>query len=131
MRRLGVVLMILLAPVVAQAAWVADLVWQDNATNESGFKVVRKVGATGAPEPVALVGANMTAFTDPGPFLEGVQYCWVILATNAAGDADRRAGDEACAVVLAKPQGATGVTAVFREMPDAAADALRQQLKRR
>ena len=101
----------------AWAAQVADLTWTDNATNESGVKVYRKVGPGGAETLVNTLGPDVTAFTDPGPLSDGVNYCWHVEAFNALGPAARVAGDEGCAISLAIPPGVTGVNVNIRVVP--------------
>ncbi len=63
--------------------------WNDNSTNESGFRIERStVGAAGPFVPLALLGANATAtvsYTDTGltPF---TAYYYRVLAYSASGD---------------------------------------------
>jgi uncharacterized protein YegL len=40
--------------------------WQDNSPNEQGFKIERKLGASGSYGEIANVGANVTSYTDAG-----------------------------------------------------------------
>ncbi|HNX34796.1 MAG TPA: Calx-beta domain-containing protein [Kiritimatiellia bacterium] len=72
---------------VTQASSVnAQLAWTDNASDETGFRIERKTNPTGAFTPVGMAAANVTTFTDAGPFSHGDVYYYRILATNAAGD---------------------------------------------
>jgi N-acetylneuraminic acid mutarotase len=58
--------------------------WADNAGTETGFKIERKRGSLGQFEPVAVVGANVTSFTDT-PLRSGASYWYRVRAFNAAG----------------------------------------------
>jgi RHS repeat-associated protein len=59
------------------------LSWTDNATNEQGFKVERKISGTFVQ--VASVAANSTSYTDAG--LSGAtQYTYRVRAYNSDGD---------------------------------------------
>ena len=59
------------------------LTWQDNATNESGYRIERsRDGYTWAQ--VATVGANSTAYTDSG-LARRTTYYYRVVAYNAAG----------------------------------------------
>ncbi len=62
-----------------------DLAWTDNANNETGFKIERKVGPRGNFVQIAVVGANVTTYSDPG-LTGGIEYFYRVRATNAAGD---------------------------------------------
>src|SRR4030095_4709128 len=63
------------------------LAWTDNANNETGFRVQRKKGATGAYTEIATRGANVTTYTDNDTALsDGTQYYYRICAYNSAGD---------------------------------------------
>lgn len=60
------------------------LVWNDNASNETGYKVERRTGSASFAQ-VALVGANTTTFTDTG--LNALTaYEYRVRAYNTAGD---------------------------------------------
>src|SRR5690606_29514768 len=58
--------------------------WQDNSTNESGFKVERAMGGGGFAQ-VATVGANVSNYTDSS-VMPGAQYTYRVRAYNSAGD---------------------------------------------
>ena len=70
------------------------LTWADNATNEDGFSVDRKVGETGAYVQVATLPPNTTTYLDLA-VQEGVTYCYRVKAFGASGTSD--ATNEACA----------------------------------
>lgn len=61
-----------------------DLTWQDNATDETGYKVARKTGESGTYSVIATTGANTTNYSDTG-LMDGVQYFYKIYAYNSAG----------------------------------------------
>ncbi|MBK8087521.1 MAG: fibronectin type III domain-containing protein [Chitinophagaceae bacterium] len=59
------------------------LLWTDNSTNESGFKVERKVG-TGVYSVVATVSSNVNTFNDNG-LTQNTTYTYRVYAYNSAG----------------------------------------------
>lgn len=63
----------------------ATLVWTDNSSDESGFRIERQIGS-GAFATLTTVGANVTSYNDSGLTL-GTMYTYRIVAYNAAGDA--------------------------------------------
>jgi len=62
-----------------------NLSWTDNSNNETGFKLERKVGATGSYTEVATLGANVTSYSNTG-LSASTSYYYRIRATNATGD---------------------------------------------
>src|SRR5438876_5364011 len=64
-----------------------SLAWTDNSGDETGFKVQRKQGATGAYTTIKTTVANVTTYTDnDSALLDGTQYYYKVSATNSAGD---------------------------------------------
>jgi len=59
------------------------LMWQDNSSDETGFRVYRKE-FSGAYSVVAELPANTTGFGD-GDVEPGVYYTWYVVAYNAGG----------------------------------------------
>jgi serine/threonine-protein kinase len=74
-----------LACSVTAATYRADLAWQDNSADETGFRIERQ-DAGGAFVSVGTVGANVTAFADE-PLSTNTDMCWQVVAYNSAGDA--------------------------------------------
>lgn len=68
------------------SATSAQLAWQDNAGDETAFRVERKVNSGGAWTTLATLPANATSHTDSGPFTPLSACFYRIVATNAAGD---------------------------------------------
>ena len=62
-----------------------DLAWTDNATNETGFKIERKIGAGGTYSQIATVAAGVVAYSDTG-LVVNTTYYYRVRATNAGGD---------------------------------------------
>ena len=63
------------------------IAWTDNSGNETGFKIQRKQGATGAYVDITTTGANVTTYTDNDTALmDGTVYYYRVCATNTAGD---------------------------------------------
>jgi hypothetical protein len=63
----------------------AALHWVDMATNESGFKIERKVSPTGTYAQLALTAANLATFVDP-TLAASTTYCYRVRAYNTAGN---------------------------------------------
>jgi hypothetical protein len=62
-----------------------NLQWDDNANNESGFKIERKEGCCGPWTPVATVGANVKTYQSTG-LTCATTYAYRVWAYNSAGD---------------------------------------------
>ena len=62
------------------------LSWNDNSSNESGFRVERKTNAGGSYATLTTLAANAISFTDPGPITQGNVYYYRVIATSGAGD---------------------------------------------
>lgn len=75
-----------LAAAVPTSSASALLNWQDNSSDETGFRIERKMNAGGAFATLTTVGANTTSYTDPGPFAQGNVYYYRVLATGVSGD---------------------------------------------
>jgi len=63
---------------------VVNLTWHDNASNELGYRIESKIGATGTYGLVTTTGPNTTSATINN-LLEGTQYYYRLQAVNAAG----------------------------------------------
>ena len=61
-----------------------DLTWADNATNELGYRIESKIGATGTYGLVTTLGPNTTVDNIP-MLLEGTQYYFRLQALDAGG----------------------------------------------
>ena len=61
-----------------------DLTWHDNASNELGYRIESKIGATGTYEVVTTFGQNTTSASIKS-LLEGTQYYFRMRAVNAGG----------------------------------------------
>ncbi len=62
-----------------------NLSWQDNSTNEKGFKIKRKNGLNGIYTAIATVGANVTNYADTGIVDGGTRY-YAVWAYNDNGE---------------------------------------------
>lgn len=60
-----------------------DLAWNDNSSNDTGFKIERKIGAVGAWAQIATAGAP--SFSNTG-LNGGTTYVYRVRATNALGN---------------------------------------------
>ena len=59
--------------------------WNDNSTNEDGFRIERKIGTGGTYAQIAQTAASASSYTDVG-LTDGTSYCYRVRAFNAAGD---------------------------------------------
>ena len=55
------------------------LTWTDNSNNEDGFKIERKKGASGTFKQIAVLGGNVSSYTDKG-LASGTTYCYRVRA---------------------------------------------------
>jgi len=62
-----------------------DLAWTDNASDETGYRIERKQGATGTYAQVGTVAANVAAFNDTN-LAPGTQYFYRVRTIRAIGD---------------------------------------------
>ena len=84
-----------------EAAAVA-LTWTDEATNETGFRIERKVGATGAWTPLATVGANVVSYRDTTA-TPGASHVYRVQAFNATGAAELYSNEATATTTAALP----------------------------
>ncbi|MBN1676816.1 MAG: fibronectin type III domain-containing protein, partial [Kiritimatiellae bacterium] len=61
------------------------LTWNDNSSNETGFKVERSLTGSSGWLQITAPGANTTAYTDSG-LSSGTTYYYRVRASNSAGD---------------------------------------------
>ena len=64
---------------------IIDLGWTDNATNETGVKIERKLTIGGTFAQIALVGADIVVYSDTG-LAASSHYYYRVRATNSQGD---------------------------------------------
>jgi Fibronectin type III domain/Beta-galactosidase len=64
--------------------FVINLTWHDNASNELGYRIEYKIGASGTYELLTTLGPNSTA-TSLTSLLEGTQYYYRLQGVNAGG----------------------------------------------
>jgi hypothetical protein len=62
----------------------ATLTWDDQSSNESGFEIERKTGTKGVYRQIAIVGPNVTSYTDTG-LHPGMTYFYRVRAYNEKG----------------------------------------------
>ncbi len=70
---------------VAVSGTTINLTWTDNANNETGFRIERKIKNTGSFVQVTTVGANVVSYADSG-LTAGVAYEYRVRAFNSTGD---------------------------------------------
>jgi hypothetical protein len=64
-----------------------DLSWMDNSSGESGFKIERKTGSSGAYSQIATTIADETTYSDTS-VNELTTYCYRVRAYNQAGNSE-------------------------------------------
>lgn len=69
----------------AASATSISLMWTDNSTNETGFKVERSTSSLGPYTQITLTPANTAAYSDTG-LTASTTYYYQVRATNSAGD---------------------------------------------
>jgi len=79
-----------------------DLTWQDNSSDETGFKIERKTGS-GSYSQIATVGANVTSYSNSG-LSASTTYYYRVRAYNAASNSNY--SNEASATTLPPPPAA-------------------------
>jgi hypothetical protein len=62
-----------------------DLSWQDNASNETGFRIERKKASGASYIVIAEAGSNVTSYSDTG-LSAGTKYFYRIKAYNSSGE---------------------------------------------
>ncbi|MDY6990237.1 MAG: DNRLRE domain-containing protein, partial [Thermodesulfobacteriota bacterium] len=77
-----------------------DLVWTDNADNESGFEIEWSDDGGATFSTLTTVSANTEGYSDAG-LIPLEEYCYRVRATNSAGDSDYT--NEACDTTLPGP----------------------------
>jgi hypothetical protein len=108
MRHLLLALLLLLAPVAAEALQ-ATVNWTDNSADETGFRVERAPDPAGPWASQGTVAVDVTVFNESGLAL-ATQYCYRVVAFNTLGDA---APSSAACGTPNTPAGASGITVIF------------------
>lgn len=63
------------------------LKWQDNSKGETGFTIYRRNNnVPNFVQPVAVVAANSTEYTDTISLKSGMSYSWFVVANNSCGE---------------------------------------------
>ena len=70
---------------IAASATQINLSWQDNSTNETGFKIERSQSSSGGYTQIATMGANITTYNNTN-LKRGTTYYYRVRAYNDGGD---------------------------------------------
>ncbi len=68
------------------------LAWRDNASDETGFRLERRVGSSGAWTTVVSLGPDSTSYSDTS-VMAGTAYQYRVVAFNALGDASETSNE--------------------------------------
>src|SRR5437660_1797557 len=79
-----------------------QLIWQDNSTNESSFKIERAPTSTGSWKQIATVGANVTIYTNAG-LNASTTYYYRVRAYNQKGNSGYTAVAGATTLAVSTP----------------------------
>jgi len=79
-----------------------NLSWQDNSTNEDGFRIYRKTGQAGTYSQIATAGPGVTSFSDYG-LSQGTTYYYEVSSFNATSESSY--SNEASATTLTPTPG--------------------------
>ena len=99
----GVQLASMLACLLVTAPLLAaqlTLTWTDNASNEAGSRIERRLNPSGIYAEIATVGTNVTTFVD-STVTAGQGYCYRVRAYNVSGSSGY--SNEACRTAAAPP----------------------------
>jgi hypothetical protein len=90
--------LLILAVVIATSSWASAatvvLNWQDNSTNEAGFKIER--GLSGSYAEIASVGPNIQSYSDAN-LIAGTTYCYRLRSFNSSGTSSP--SNESCVTI--------------------------------
>jgi vibriolysin len=105
------------APVNLTATVVSNsqvnLSWTDASSNETGFKIERRIGFSGAFTEIATVGANVTTFSNTG-LTPLTSYCYRVRSFNVNGNSS--SSNEACVTMPDQPPAApSGFNIAFQD----------------
>jgi List-Bact-rpt repeat protein/VCBS repeat protein len=99
-RTLSAAMLMCLATFGNALAGQVQISWTDNSSNESGFKVERKVGTSGTFAQIGTTGIDVATYTDASA-IDGTTYCYRVRAFNAAGDSGY--SNEVCGMAAPMP----------------------------
>ena len=91
-------------------AYLINLTWSDNASNELGYRIESKIGATGTYELLTTLGPNTRATTFTS-LIEGTQYYYRLQGVNAGGRS-AYSNEESVTTVLISPGGTLNAQAL-------------------
>lgn len=95
---LSTLIVLSLAAASSANAAKLNLKWTDTSATEDGFRIERRIGASGGYQQLAEVAANVVTYTDLN-LSSATTYCYRITAFNAGGSSGY--SNENCATTLA------------------------------
>jgi len=84
----------------------AKLTWLDNANNEDGYRIYRKLGDDGTYELIDTVDANETEYLDNG-LSPDTRYVYKVIAFNELGDSANFSNEDSATTFASAPTGTT------------------------
>src|SRR5712691_6690783 len=89
-----------------------NLSWTDNSSNETSFKIERKIGSAGTYSEIATVGTNVVTFSNTG-LAASTTYFYRVRASNSSGNSayTNEASASTPAPDTIAPTAPTGLTA--------------------
>jgi len=70
--------------------------WNDNSTNEDGFRIERRIGTSGTYQELVKITSNIVSYTDPNLSV-ATTYCYRVRAFNSRGNSSY--SNENCATI--------------------------------
>lgn len=90
-----------------------DLSWTDVATDETSYRVQRKLGVGGTWGNVQTLGVNATSWTDTGPLNPNTTYYYRVFAVNGGGDSTPSNEANVTTAPIPVPTAPTGLGATY------------------
>jgi fibronectin type III domain protein len=94
-----------------------NLSWTDNSSNETGFKIERKLGVSGSYAQIDTAGAGATTYADNSSKTANRPYIYRVRATNGSGDSAYSNEDDATTPYLGAVPNYRTDSAVYLEQP--------------
>src|SRR5206468_135052 len=81
-----------------------NLTWADASSDETGFRVERKLGTGGTWAAVQTLGTGVQSWSDTGPLAGSSTYYYRVFSFNSAGDSVSPSNEANITTLAAPPQ---------------------------